>query len=239
MRRSDQRQRQVEPIHTATLVEQVGDRLVGAVMSGRIPRGSRIIEVDLAEDLGVSRIPLREAMGVLETQGVLVSEPRRGRRVAAFDEEQMREICEARLAIERVAVREAAKVYRSSPTGASRLDDILSELERATKSPTPDPQTINAGDVAIHTEIYRAAGNRYLQMIWRGLAKHVLISFSVDQTFHRMAPDDIYLQHKHLRDLLLFGSEADLDHEIVAHITSYGRGFTALATPDPRRGQQP
>jgi DNA-binding GntR family transcriptional regulator len=227
-----ERTRQVERISATSLVDQVADQLVLGIASGRIPRGERVIESDLAEDFGISRIPLREAMSVLESQGILLAEPRRGRRVAAFDETQVDEIGQARLALERVAVREARAAYRSQPKEAEQLDICLANLERAVRAPC-DPTLVNQYDVEFHTEIYRASGNRYLQMMWGAIAKHVVIAFAVEQIFHRLSPADTFEQHQHLRDILLFGSEEDLDREIVAHIMSYGKGITELATKAP------
>jgi DNA-binding GntR family transcriptional regulator len=227
-----ERTRQVERISATSLVDQVADQLVLGIASGRIPRGERVIESDLAEDFGISRIPLREAMSVLESQGILLAEPRRGRRVAAFDEAQVDEISAARLALERVAVRQARAVYRRQPRDVERLDASLANLERAALAPF-DPALVNQCDVEFHTEVYRASGNRYLQMMWGAIAKHVVIAFAVEQIFHRLSPADTFEQHLHLRDILLFGSEEDLDREIVAHIMSYGKGITELATRPP------
>jgi DNA-binding GntR family transcriptional regulator len=238
MRQGVERKRQVEPIHTASLVEQVADKVVRGIASGHIPRGGRIIESDLANDFGISRIPLREAMMMLEAQGILVAEPRRGRRVAEFDQAQMHEISVARLAIERNAVQQARVVYRASAFEAARLDDAVVALERTAAGPDFDATQINVYDLAIHTEIYRASGNRYLQTMWTAIAKHVMIAFSVEQIFHRLSPSDNLNQHQHLRDILLYGSEDDLDKEIVAHIMSYGRGFSELATQVPREAKR-
>lgn len=237
MRQGLERQRQVEPIQSMTLVEQVADQLVLGIATGAITRGKRVIESDLAQDFGISRIPLREAMSVLETQGILISEPRRGRRVAAFDDAQMHEIVHARLPLEREAVKLASRVYRRSSEETAKLDRCLRDIERAASGQF-DPTLVNQCDVAMHTEIYRASGNRYLQQMWGAIAKHVLIAFSVDQIFHRLSPDDNVVQHQHLRDMLLFATEEYLDREVVAHIMSYGKGFTALATATPQEAKR-
>ena len=226
------RLRQVETIRSTSLVEQIADKLVLGIAAGRIPRGERIIESDLADDFGISRIPLREAMSMLESQGVLIAEPRRGRRVASFDSAQVREICEARLALEKVAVQQARLALRNDPQKIAGLDECLRLLEKSTRAPV-SAAVINQCDIDFHSEIYNISGNQFLQMIWIAIAKHVMIAFAVDQIFHRLSPADNLIQHQHLRDLLLYGSEADLDKEIAAHIMSYGKGFPELATSTP------
>ena len=226
------RLRQVETLRSTSLVEQIADQLVLGIASGRIPRGERVIESELAGDFGISRIPLREAMSMLESQGVLVAEPRRGRRVANFDSAQVREICEARLALEKIAVQQARLALLENPEKIEALDACLLRLERAALEPL-DASATNQCDIDFHTEIYNISGNHFLQMIWIAIAKHVMIAFAVDQIFARLSPMENLKQHQHLRDLMMHGSVEDLNVEIEAHIMSYGKGITELATKIP------
>lgn len=220
-----ERTRQVERISAISLVDQVADRLVHGIASGRIQRGERLIEQDLAEDLGISRIPLREAMSMLETQGILVAEPRRGRRVAEYGIAQIRHVCESRLALERFAVQQAAITFRHEPARLQPIDAVLRDMKRDLAAGA-DPLRVNQNDVNFHTEIYAATGNSYLQMLWEALARHVVIVFALE-TFHRYEPEKNFQQHQHLRELLVSGAPEALDAEIAAHIMSYGGAMPA------------
>ena len=215
-----ERQRRVERLVPSSLVGQIADQLVLGIASGRIARGGRLIETELAEDFGISRIPLREAMSVLESQGILVAEPRRGRRVVDFDAAQVRDVCETRLAIERLAVSQAAETYRKDPARIAPLDAVLEKM-RSNLAMGPEALRLNQNDVNFHTEIYLATDNTYLQMLWDALARHVVIVFALE-TFHRHEPAKNLKQHERLRKLLVSGDHAALDREIEAHIMSYG-----------------
>jgi DNA-binding GntR family transcriptional regulator len=220
---SGSRSRQVERISAPSLVDRVADQLVSGIASGRIHRGERLIEADLAEDLGISRIPLREAMSVLETQGILVAEVRRGRRVAEFGAAQVRDVCETRLALERLAVKQAQATYKRDPGRIAALDLVLNDM-RTNLERGSTIQDLNYNDVRFHAEVYAATDNSYLQTLWDMLARHVMIVFALE-TFHRHEPAENYKQHQILRNLLLSGSPEELDQEIEAHILSYGGGI--------------
>ena len=224
MTETSERAPSVDRLTQVSLVDQVADRLVLGIASGRIARGGRVIESELAEDFGISRIPLREAMSVLESQGILVAEPRRGRRVAGFDESQVRDVCETRLALETLAVRQAAATYRRYPKRLVPLDAVLDKM-RADLVTGPDPLRLNQNDVNFHTEIYSATDNSYLQMLWDALSRHVVIVFALE-TFHRHEPELNLKQHEKLRDLMVNGDFAELDREVEAHILSYGGPVT-------------
>src|SRR5262245_66329057 len=107
-------------VRPRNLAEQVADVIVDGIASGAIGPGQRLVETDLAQRLQVSRVPLRESMKMLEAQGILESTPHRGARVADFDEPKIDHICEARVALERIALRDAMHVYRKEPERLGR-----------------------------------------------------------------------------------------------------------------------
>ncbi len=73
------------PLSSATLADQVADRIVEAIAGRRLASEARLIETELAAALHVSRVPVREAIRILTSQGIVVANPRRGVRVATFD----------------------------------------------------------------------------------------------------------------------------------------------------------
>ena len=87
-----------------SLAFQVADFIVDGIAAGSFQFGQRLIETELAAQLRVSRVPIREAVKMLEAQGILVVTPHRGARVAEFDDLKMDRIREARLALERLAL---------------------------------------------------------------------------------------------------------------------------------------
>lgn len=111
-----------QTLPSITLVAQVRDRILGAVTSGELLPGQRIIEGNIAQRLGVSRGPVREAARLLEQQGLLVSQPRRGFFVRTFEAKEILDLYELREWVEVAAVKAAA--HRAS---ASEIELLKSQ----------------------------------------------------------------------------------------------------------------
>lgn len=86
---------------------QIAQTLAERIVSGRLEPGTRLRQDRIAEEFGASHVPVREAFRRLEAQGLAVSEPRRGVRVASFDLSEVREVAEMRAALEVLALRHA------------------------------------------------------------------------------------------------------------------------------------
>lgn len=93
--------------HDDTIASRISRVLAERIISGALPPGARLRQDHLAEEFGASHVPVREAFRRLEAQGLAVSEPRRGVRVAAFDLAEVREVAEMRAALEVLALRHA------------------------------------------------------------------------------------------------------------------------------------
>lgn len=91
-----------------TLAAKISRILADRIVAGGIEPGARLRQDHIAEEFGASHVPVREAFRRLEAQGLAVSEPRRGVRVAAFDLSQVKEVAEMRAALEVLALRHAA-----------------------------------------------------------------------------------------------------------------------------------
>ncbi|MGA8266797.1 MAG: GntR family transcriptional regulator, partial [Candidatus Acidiferrales bacterium] len=92
-------------LDTRTLKEQVVRLLRTAILSGKISAGGRLNESQLARELGVSRVPIREALQQLEQQGLVVNVPRRGKFVISLSDEEIQKINSLRLILEAEALR--------------------------------------------------------------------------------------------------------------------------------------
>jgi DNA-binding GntR family transcriptional regulator len=197
------------------LAERAAEAIVLGVASGALQPGQRLVEVELARLLQMSRVPLREALKILEAQGIVESAPHRGTHIVPFDEARIDEICEARLALEKIAMRGAMEAYRREPALLARLDKILAAMERAAVH--MEWIEISKADLDFHREICRASGNAIVQKLWDALARHVLIVFGKEIRSERDAKA-IVGQHKRLRDLLAAGKAEALDEELDQHI---------------------
>lgn len=90
-----------------TIATRIGKTLAERIISGAIEAGSRLRQDHVAEEFGASHVPVREAFRLLESQGLVVIEPRRGVRVAGFTREEVREVAEMRASLEALALRNA------------------------------------------------------------------------------------------------------------------------------------
>ena len=86
------------------LRDVVFNTLRQAILKGELKPGERLLEIALAERLGVSRTPVREAMRKLEQEGLVVMIPRRGAQVASITEKDLNDVLEVRIALENVAI---------------------------------------------------------------------------------------------------------------------------------------
>src|SRR6478752_8688361 len=124
-----------------TLAIRISRALADRIISGAIEPGARLRQDHVAAEFGASHVPVREAFQRLEAQGLAVSEPRRGVRVAAFDLREVREVAEMRAALEVLALRHAAPHLTKS---------ILDAAEAATRAGD------KAGDVQAWEEANRS-----------------------------------------------------------------------------------
>jgi DNA-binding GntR family transcriptional regulator len=202
-------------VRSPSLAEQAADAIVTGVSAGALKPGQRLVETELAGLLNMSRVPLREALKILEAQGIVESIPHRGTRIAMFDEARVTQICEVRIALERIALSYAAPIYKTEPELLARLDLIIAVMERAAQR--LEWLEISKADLNFHREICRASGNSIVETLWEALARHVFIVFGHEIRDERDAPI-MAPQHRRLRDLLAVGDIATLHVEIEHHI---------------------
>ena len=146
-----------------TLWQRVHEHLREEILSGRLSPGSELQEVALAESLGVSRGPIREAIGRLAVEGLVTVRPRRGAVVRALSTEEFLEAYQVREALEVMAVRLAVpKLTESDVAALERLAEEMSSRAEA-----DDVQGFFRANTAFHETFFEAAGNRMLAELYR------------------------------------------------------------------------
>ena len=137
------------------LVEQVHKAILAEIAEGKLRPGERIIQEQIAQELGVSRQPVQQALVLLKNQGVLRDAPGRGLLVAPLDPTFVRQMYEMRSVIEGLAFRKAAEHF--TDTAKIRGEQLLAAGRKAVlKGSVAD---MIAADMAFHTFIYELAGN--------------------------------------------------------------------------------
>jgi DNA-binding GntR family transcriptional regulator len=125
-----------EVVENRTLAEQVYDYLRTAIIDERMPGGSELNEVAIAEELSISRGPVREAMGRLRAEGLVEVRPRRGSVVASLSREEFIDAYQVRIALEVLAVRQG--VPKRTDDVVAAIDALTRELEEGVASFSDD-----------------------------------------------------------------------------------------------------
>jgi DNA-binding GntR family transcriptional regulator len=153
----------------STLTTRSLEALRAAIVDGRLEAGERYSVAQLAERFGVSRTPVREALLVLERQGVVRFERNRGVRVLETTAHDLEEVFALRLLLEVPATRRACELLSKDDLGA--LDHELAAMSALARE--GDEGAFMAHDKAFHEVILRASGNRRLATIVSQLRDHV------------------------------------------------------------------
>lgn len=159
-----------------SLAESIADTVAGAIASGQLSAGERVVELALAEQLGVSRVPVREALKVLHAQGIITGGSHRGYRVASFDENTANNVFEVRLMLEKILLRDAIRRIRAGEADLDGAREALKGMQMAAR--IEDRAASLAADLDFHRAISQASGNEIAETLWETLARHVLIIFS-------------------------------------------------------------
>jgi GntR family transcriptional regulator of vanillate catabolism len=147
-----------------TLAQNVTDTLRDWILHGRMRPGMRLEEIPLAEQLGVSRTPIRSALGTLASEGLIDHQPKRGYLVRAFDMEEIVAAYEVRSVIEGLACRNAAvrglteSQTRTLTASLAEGDRILAKGELRPEDHEPYQQM----NVTIHDTLLEASGNPWV-----------------------------------------------------------------------------
>lgn len=208
---------------TRTLRAQALTNLRHAIVEGRFTPGERLNEVQLAEEIGVSRGTLREAMRNLEQEGLLVSKPHRGTFVREFTAREADDLQEVRLGLEITA---ACRLGENLEPAAERLlEERLTQLDTSYTTPLPFPERLKA-DLGFHEAICEAAGNRTLTNVWRSLIGNITVMvLSVGP--ERMTPLQNPEAHRELISVIKRGDPIRIREAFTEHFAAGQRVVAA------------
>ena len=151
------------------LRDVVFNTLREAILKGELEPGERLMEIALAQKLGVSRTPIREAIRKLELEGLVVMAPRKGAEVAEITVDDLTDVLEVRKNLEELAVELSCK--KSTEEDINEMKECHENFKRALSS---DDLTVMAeADVSFHDVIYRTTGNKRLIQILNNLREQM------------------------------------------------------------------
>jgi DNA-binding GntR family transcriptional regulator len=187
-----------------TLVDAVIDEIVAAAASSRILPGDRIVEAELSQGLGISRVPVREALRILESQGLVVNEPYKGIRLRNVTQERIDHLIEARVALETAAATRAIVGGRNGGQEVQVLHQHVDELELM--GARGDAYGLASADTAFHRALCQFSGNEVICDLWEMLSRQLTIIVGLSTLGKSMA--EIVEEH---RTLVRVFESGDLD----------------------------
>jgi DNA-binding GntR family transcriptional regulator len=197
-----------------SLVEQVRDAVLDEIASGRWAAGSRVIQEQLAQELGVSRQPVQQALLLLREQGVLREAPGRGLEVAPLVAEQIEQVYELRAVIEGLAARRAAE--RGAARAAAEGPALVATGRAAVAA--GDLPALVAADQAFHRFLYDISGNA---LIAPAMAAHwtQLQRAMAEVLVRDEQPRDIWDQHAAILAAVAAGDGDSAEARAREHLT--------------------
>lgn len=207
------------PLVARSLVDQVVDAIVEAAAKGIFLPGDRIVEAEVARSLNVSRIPVREALRLLESQGVVVSERYRGMSLMSVDIDRLEKILKVRLALERLAGAEVMVKFGADPTVLKPLEQVLAKMYEA--GDADDGFRVARLDTEFHLCLCQLSGNDSLVRSWQPLSRQLTIIFGLSTM--RKGARSIVAEHDEVLAALRQGGQGAFDALMETHILEYSR----------------
>jgi DNA-binding GntR family transcriptional regulator len=200
-----------------------------AVLVGALSPGERLVEINIARQMGISKAPVREALRELERLGLVVSYPRRGTFVAEINPAVASEVYSFRSVIESYAARLAV-----SQVGDRDLAAMESLLEQAdAEDPLSEAGQIRKAelDLAFHDEIYRLSGHRLLQDAWGNLRARIRVLLVVSGMLRTTVdpsvagPRPYHRWHAAVMEALRARDADQAEIEVIRHLAGGERGL--------------
>jgi DNA-binding GntR family transcriptional regulator len=155
----------VRALSRSVLADQIKERILEGILSGHFPPDSRIVETQVARELGTSQAPVREALRGLEALGVVEITPFRGARVRRPSRTEILEAYAVRSALETLGCRLA--LPRMTDADLAELAGYLEAMREAAR--LDDGHRVAEADASFHGRIVELADNRTLEKVWRSL----------------------------------------------------------------------
>ncbi|MBE5955034.1 MAG: GntR family transcriptional regulator [Lachnospiraceae bacterium] len=195
------------------LRDVVFNTLRTAIITGEFAPGERLMEISLAERMGVSRTPVREAIRKLELEGLVVMIPRRGAEVARITEAGLKEVLEVRCALEELAVELACR--RRNKGNLEQLKEAHQKFVDAVKK--GDTLEITNQDEAFHECIFDMSSNKRLVQVVHNLKEQMFryrMEYVKDVSYH----EELIREHEKLLALISKGDEEGAREVMKHHI---------------------
>ena len=195
------------------LRDVVFNTLRQAILKGELAPGERLMEIQLAEKLGVSRTPIREAIRKLELEGLVLMIPRKGAEVARISEKSLRDVLEVRRSLEELAIELACE--RMTEEELRTLEQAQAAFKKAIED--GDAMAIAETDGSYHDLIYQGTGNDKLVQILNNLREQ-MYRYRLEYIKDRDKRQILLLEHDHILKALRGRNIAEAKMAVREHI---------------------
>ena len=200
------------PVTNQTRRDAVVQELRRAIMAGELAAGQRVREVHVAQQMGISRPTLREAIYQLIHEGLLEQEPYRGVVVASIDAKFVTDMASVRVALETLA----GKAIAADPDGSAK--EIVKQAWHAYQEAhgSHNPERLHQAHLDLHRSIWFASGNALLKRIWSTMEAQINAAISVDEDA-RADPERALQVHERLIDAIFSDDPDEIEAEVERH----------------------
>ena len=175
------------------LREEVFHTLRQAILKGEMKPGFRLREISLSNELGVSRTPIRDAIRMLEQEGLVVMEANKGAYVAEISKQELNDVLELRRSLEALAIEKASE--RISEKELEQLDKAAEEF--ASLAMSDNLMELAEADVRFHDVIYRATDNqRLIQLLFN--LREQMYRYRVEYLKREEVHENLLVEHKRI-----------------------------------------
>ncbi|MCX7683755.1 MAG: GntR family transcriptional regulator [Acetobacteraceae bacterium] len=208
--------RRFEPMRPRTMTESAMEAILNAAARGMFLPGDRLVEAEIARDLGISRVPVREALRLLESQGIVVNHPYRGMRLMQVTNRGVADIVEVRARLESLAAERAAAAIAAR----ARPDALRAAHARfVAANAAGDPAVSAAADRAFHAAIIELGGNAVLLDLWGSLAARFSVLWGIAHR-HKSRPTSA-AEHEAILSAIEAGDAAAASEALRRHLAWY------------------
>jgi DNA-binding GntR family transcriptional regulator len=183
-----------------SLAEDAADRIREQILAGGFRQGEHLVESKIAQQLKISRGPVREAFKLLRAEGLVEEEPRRGTFVVHLEAADVREVYGLRAAIEGRAARLLAS--SADPLALAELRALVDRIDDAVRA--GDPAMVSRADLDFHEALCRLSGNSRLLEVFMRYIPVLRSLLRLDERVYSSA-DEIALQHRPLLEAIEAG----------------------------------
>ena len=206
-----------------SLAEDAADRIREQILAGGFRQGEHLVEAKIAEQLTISRGPVREAFKLLRAEGLLKEEPRRGTFVVSLTADDVREIYGLRAALEGRAARLLARSRDASTIETLRA--LANDIDAAVRS--GDAAAVSRADLAFHEGLCRLCGNARIHEVFVRYVPTLRALLRLDEQVLRSL-DEIPLQHRPFVDAIALGEEELAGRLLAEHADGAGELIARL-----------